>query len=121
MLRNNLMQMSDQRVARISHVMLRTDPAALAQRTKGECNELLTQWKAVIGHPNPSPDPNPDLNPNPTPNPNPNPNPNPDASPNQGVIGDDLELFARCASERSECVSRRQPYPPPSPSPKTQP
>ena len=51
MLRNNLMQMSDQRVARISHVMLRTDPAALAQRTKGECNELLTQWKAVIGHP----------------------------------------------------------------------
>ena len=103
MLRNNLMQMSDQRVARISHVMLRTDPAALAQRTKGECNELLTQWKAVIGHPNPSPHPNPD------PNPTPNPNPNPDASPNQGVIGDDLELFARCARERSECVSRRQP------------
>ena len=81
MLRNNLMQMSDQRVARISHVMLRTDPAALAQRTKGECNELLTQWKAVIGHLNPSPDPNPDLNPNPTPNPNPNPKPNPNPNP----------------------------------------
>ena len=56
------------RAAQISHVMLRTDPAALGQRTKGECNELLTEWK--------------------------------------GVIGDDLERFARCARERSECVSR---------------
>ena len=57
MLRNNLAQMSDQRVAQISHVMLRTDRAALAQRTKGECHELLTQWKAVNGHPNPKPEP----------------------------------------------------------------
>lgn len=49
MLKNNLQQMSDQRVAQVSHVMLRTDPAALAVRTKGECFELLTQWKDVIG------------------------------------------------------------------------
>jgi len=49
MLKNNLQQMSDQRVAQISHVMLRTDPAALAQRTKGECFELLSTWKEVIG------------------------------------------------------------------------
>ena len=54
--------------AQISHVMLRTDPAALGQRTKGECNELLTEWK--------------------------------------GTIADDLERFARCARERSECVSK---------------
>ena len=105
MLRNNLMQMSDQRVAQISHVMLRTDPAALAQRTKGECHELLTQWKAVIGHPNPTPTPDP----NPNPNPSPNPSPSPNADANQAVIGDDLERFARCARERSECGSRRQP------------
>ena len=59
----------------ISHVMLRTDPAALGQRTKGECNELLTEWK--------------------------------------GVIGDDLERFARCARERSECVSRSRGGSPP--------
>ena len=58
MLRNNLMQMSDQRVARISHVMLRTDAAALSQRTKGECNELLTQWKvSPATQPGPSPEP----------------------------------------------------------------
>merc|ERR1719298_148302 len=47
MLKNNLQQMTDQRVARISHVMLRTDPAALSQRTKGQCYELLTSWKEV--------------------------------------------------------------------------
>ena len=49
MLKNNLMQMQDQRVAQISHVMLRTDPAALNERTKGECYELLSTCKEVIG------------------------------------------------------------------------
>ena len=49
MLKNNLQQMSDQRVAQLSHVMLRTDAAALSQRTKGECFELLSSWKEVIG------------------------------------------------------------------------
>lgn len=48
MLKNNLMQMQDQRVAQISHVMLRTDPAALNVRTKGECYELLSTWKETI-------------------------------------------------------------------------
>ena len=42
------MQMVDQRVARVSHVMLRTDEAALNLRTAGECYELLTGWKEVI-------------------------------------------------------------------------
>jgi hypothetical protein len=46
---NNLKQMSDQRVARLSHVMLRTDPAALNVRTKGEAYELLSAWAEVIG------------------------------------------------------------------------
>ena len=45
---DNMKQMSDQRVAKISHVMLRTDEAALAVRTKGECYELLSAWKDVI-------------------------------------------------------------------------
>ena len=44
----NMKQMTDQRVARISHIMLRTDPAALNVRTKGECYELLSGWKEVI-------------------------------------------------------------------------
>ena len=48
MLKNNLMQLQDQRVAQISHVMLRTDPAALNVRTKGECYELLSTWKETI-------------------------------------------------------------------------
>tara|TARA_B110001452_G_scaffold243020_2_gene226149 strand:+ start:1427 stop:2017 length:591 start_codon:yes stop_codon:yes gene_type:complete len=48
MLKNNLMQMQDQRVAQISHIMLRTDPAALNVRTKGECYELLSTWKETI-------------------------------------------------------------------------
>ena len=34
--------------ARISHVMLRTDEAALNLRTKGECHELLSAWKERI-------------------------------------------------------------------------
>ena len=34
--------------ARISHVMLRTDDAALNYRTKGECYELLSVWKERI-------------------------------------------------------------------------
>ena len=34
---DNLKQMSDQRVARISHVMLRTDEEAQCLRTRGEC------------------------------------------------------------------------------------
>lgn len=69
----NMKQMTDQRVARIrrgaemtaprharrsplgrarhSHVMLRTDPAALNLRTKGEAYELLTGWKEVSAAP----------------------------------------------------------------------
>ena len=46
---DNMKQMSDQRIAHISHVMLRTDPAALNVRTKGECYECLTGWKETIG------------------------------------------------------------------------
>lgn len=45
---NNMKQMTDQRVVRISHVMLRADPSALNVRTKGECYELLSAWKEVI-------------------------------------------------------------------------
>ncbi len=67
-LTNNLKQISDQRVARVSHVMLRTDPAALNLRTKGEAYELLLGWKEVMG--------------------------------------DDLEKFEICATERSECRSK---------------
>ena len=37
-----------QPVVRISHVMLRTDEAALNVRTKGECYEMLTAWKERI-------------------------------------------------------------------------
>ena len=33
---------------RVSHVMLRTDEAALEYRTKGECYELLCGWKERI-------------------------------------------------------------------------
>ena len=36
-----------ERVARISHVMLRTDEAALNMRTAGEAYELLLGWKEV--------------------------------------------------------------------------
>ena len=46
---DNMKQMTDQRVAKVSHVMLRTDPAALNLRTKGEAYELLSAWKEVIG------------------------------------------------------------------------
>ena len=42
-------RMSDQRVARISHVMLRTDTEACNYRTRGECYEMLTAWKERIG------------------------------------------------------------------------
>mmetsp|Transcript_11790 Transcript_11790/g.30265 ORF Transcript_11790/g.30265 Transcript_11790/m.30265 type:complete len:176 (-) Transcript_11790:261-788(-) len=44
----NMQQIADQRVAQISHVMLRTDEQALNIRTKGECYELLSSWKEVI-------------------------------------------------------------------------
>ena len=44
----NLKQLSDQRVASVSHVMLRTDPAACALRTKGEAYELLSAYKETI-------------------------------------------------------------------------
>ena len=41
-------QAADLRVAQVSHVMMRTDEAACAIRTKGECYELLCEWKKVI-------------------------------------------------------------------------
>ena len=45
---DDLTNKAGQKVARVSHVMLRTDEAALNIRTKGECYEMLSAWKEVI-------------------------------------------------------------------------
>lgn len=47
-LSSGLKQMGDSRTAHLSHVMLRTDEAALNYRTRGECYELLSVWKERI-------------------------------------------------------------------------
>ena len=65
------------RVARVSHVMLRTDPESLNFRTRGECYELLTGWKERI------------------------------TDESSGSEEKMEELFKILAEERSECVSQK--------------